>query len=284
MTAFGIAAFSQGFGRDMDQAWRTIADLLAQARAAGARLVVLPEACLGGYLSALDGTAIDLPPALAIDGPEVARLADLAGDLVVCAGFCETDGGTRYNAAVCVHDGRVLGRHRKLHQPLGESASYKAGADLAAFDTPVGRLGMLICYDKAFPEAARALAVDGATIVAALSAWPASRTNPSPNLRDDRWTARFDLFDQTRALENQVVWASSNQAGSFGSLRFVGRAKVCGPGGEVLAETGTGPGMAFATVDPDELLGGARRSMFHLRDRRPDVYRRDDDLLAGRVP
>jgi len=144
---------------------------------------------------------------------------------------------------------RRQGLDHAVHQPLGEDASYAAGNSFAAFDTPAGRIGMMICYDKAFPEAARALALDGAEIAVCISAWPGSRTSPARRLAEDRWKRRFDLFDQARALENQVVWLSANQTGSFRALRFVGSAKVVGPGGEVLAGTGTGEGVAMADVD-----------------------------------
>jgi predicted amidohydrolase len=196
----------------------------------------------------------------------------MAGDLVVCAGYCEARGAKRYNSAVCVSGDGVLGRHRKVHQPLREDASYAAGDRFAAFDTPAGRLGMMICYDKAFPESARTLALDGAEVVVCMSAWPAARTNPSPDLAQDRWTRRFDLFDRARALENQVVWVSANQSGTFGSMRFVASAKIIDPGGDVLATTGTAAGMAVAELDVPAALDAARRSMGHLRDRRPDAY------------
>jgi predicted amidohydrolase len=269
-----MAAAAAPFGRDLEADFGRVARLIADARAAGVRLLALPEACLGGYLSHLDGGGAreDGPPALDPDGAEIQRLARLAGDLVVCAGYCEQDGQQRYNSAVCVTGDGVLGRHRKVHQPLREDASYAAGDRFAAFDTPVGRLGMMICYDKAFPESARALALDGAEIVVCVSAWPASRTNPSPDLARDRWTRRFDLFDRARALENQVMWLSANQSGSFGSLRFVASAKVVDPGGDVLATTGVEPGLAVAALDVRVALDGARRSMAHLRDRRPDAY------------
>lgn len=275
-----MAAVAAPFGRDLAADFDRIGRLVAQARDAGARLLALPEACLGGYLSQLEGPIAtegpgaghEGPPALEADGPEIRRLAALAGDLVVCAGYCEADGPRRYNSAVCVSGDGVLGRHRKVHQPLREDASYAAGDRFTAFDTPVGRLGMMICYDKAFPEAARALALDGAQIVACLSAWPAARTNPAPDLAQDRWTRRFDLFDRARALENQVVWVSANQAGTFGSLRFVASAKVVDPGGDVLAGTGITAGMAVADLDVPAALDGARRAMAHLRDRRPDAY------------
>ena len=267
-----FAAVSAGFGRDLEEDFAVAARLIGSARSDGVDLLVLPEAALGGYLASLDGPE-DLPPALAADGPEIRRLAALAGDMVVCAGYCEDGGdGNRYNSAVCVTGDGILGRYRKVHQPLGEHLSYAPGSAFTAFDTPVGRMGLLICYDKAFPEAARSLALDGAEVVACLSAWPASRTAQAPELTDDRWLHRFDLFDRARALENQVVWVASNQAGRFGSLRFVCSAKVVGPGGEVLATTGAGPGVAVSDVDVPVALAAARRAMFHLRDRRPELY------------
>jgi predicted amidohydrolase len=274
MTTLRMAAVADAFGRDLDEDFRTVERLVAAARAEGVRLLALPEACLGGYLLSLDGDG-DLdagPPALALDGPEIRRLAALAGEMVVVAGYCEADGGSRYNSVVCVTGDGVLGNHRKVHQPLSEDASYASGDRFHAFDTPVGRIGMMICYDKAFPESARALALDGAQIGVCVSAWPGSRTNAAADLAEDRWTRRFDLFDRARALENQIVWLSANQSGSFGSLRFVGSAKVVDPGGDVLAHTGVPAGMAVAELDVAKALEMARRSMGHLRDRRPSAY------------
>lgn len=283
-----LAAVCGSFGRDVAENLDQIAAYADRARARGADLLVLPEACLGGYLSVLgrgrDGSHDErpesLPPVVDLDGPELRRVAEIARDLTVVVGFCEADGGERFNSAAVVTGDGVLGVHRKVHQPLGEGMFYAAGEELRAFDTPVGRLGMLICYDKAFPEAARALALDGAQVVACISAWPASRTATAGDLAQDRWTHRFNLFDQARALENQLVWVASNQSGSFGSLRFVGHAKVVGPGGDVLAGTGVGEGMAVATLDVTESLELARRAMFHLRDRRPELYREPEAARA----
>jgi predicted amidohydrolase len=266
-----MAAAAANFDRDLEADFARIAQLIDTARAAGVRLLALPEAALGGYLLNLTGAA-GSPPPLSPDGPEIRRLARLAGEMVVAAGYCESSAAALFNSAVCVSGDGILGHHRKVHQPLREDASYAAGGGFAAFDTPVGRLGMMICYDKAFPESARALALDGAEIVMCLSAWPASRTHAAPDLAQDRWKRRFDLFDQARALENQIVWLSANQSGQFGSLRFVASAKVVDPGGEVLADTGVRAGLAIAELDVQAALATARRSMAHLRDRRPHVY------------
>jgi predicted amidohydrolase len=276
MGTLRMAAVAAPFGRDIDSALERIHLLVANARSDGVRLLALPEACLGGYLADLDGDAAgggaDGPPPLQLDGPEIRRLAALAGDMVVVAGYCEGAVSTRYNSVVCVTGDGVLGNHRKVHQPLSEGASYGAGEAFAAFDTPVGRLGMMICYDKAFPESARSLALDGAEIVVCVSAWPASRTSAAADLAQDRWKRRFDLFDRARALENQIVWLSANQSGTFGSLRFVASAKIVDPGGEVLADTGVAEGVAVAELDVRRALETARRVMGHLRDRRPAAY------------
>jgi predicted amidohydrolase len=284
MSNLRMAAVAAPFGRDLEADFRQISGLIDEARQRDVRLLALPEACLGGYLTSLDSASEDRgadelggPPPLRLDGPEIKRLAALAGDMVVTAGYCELAddavGGDRlFNSVVCVSGDGVLGNHRKVHQPLGEGASYDRGGEFVPFDTPVGRLGMMICYDKAFPESARALALAGAEIVTCVSAWPTSQTNQASDLSADRWTQRFNLFDQARALENQIVWLSANQSGEFGRLRFVGSAKVVGPGGEILATTGTGPGMAVAELDVAQELTAARRSMAHLASRRPETY------------
>ncbi|RZS90843.1 putative amidohydrolase [Motilibacter rhizosphaerae] len=269
-----LVAAAAPFGRDLEECYARIERIAATARSAGAELLVLPEAALGGYLADLHapGERPGMPPILDLDGPEVARVRAIAGDLVVTFGICEGDGPLRYNSAVALHGDGILGVHRKVHQPLREGVAYSAGGSFAAFDTPVGRMGMMICYDKAFPEAARTLALDGAEVVACMSAWPAARTAASPDLAEDRWTRRFDLFDQARALENQVVWVSANQSGTFGTMRFVASAKVVGPGGDVLATTGVREGLAIASLDVQAAVSAARRGMFHLQDRRPDAY------------
>jgi nitrilase len=172
-----------------------------------------------------------------------------------------------------VHGGEVLGSHRKVHQPAGESIAYSAGERFSAFDTPVGRIGMLIDYDKTFPESARTLTLDGAEVLACLSAWPTSLTNRAQRMAQDRQARLFDLYDQARAAENQVVLVSSNQTGVLGELRFLGQAKVVGPGGEILARTWAKAGIAMAELDVPAEIAKARRVLRHLDERKPGIYR-----------
>ncbi len=274
MTLTRVAAAAAHFGRDLDHDLGRIGQLIAGARAAGAHLLVLPDAALGGYLADLrhpDPAA--LPPALKPDDPILEQVAALAREMVVCVGYCEADGDRRYNAAVCLTGDGVLGRHRKVHLPAGERVAYAPGDTFAAFDTPVGRVGMLIDYDKTFPESARTLARDGAQIVACLSAWPASVTNRAAKLMQDRQSRLFDLYDCARAAENQIVVVSSNQTGAAGGLRFLGQAKVVGPGGSILARTWAKAGLAVAELDVAAEIATARRVLNHLDELRPDAYR-----------
>jgi nitrilase len=281
-----IGAAAAHFGRDVERGVAKIIGIVEAARRDGVDLLVLPGASLGGYLGDLrHPSQHELPPALDRDGPEIAVIARSAGPLVVCVGFCERADdhdatGRRFNAAVCVSGDGVLGHHRKVHQPAGEYLAYDAGDRFAAFDTPVGRLGMVIDYDKTFPESTRTLALDGARIVAALSAWPASVTDRAARMVQDRQSRLFDLYDMARAAENQVVLASSNQTGIFGGLRFLGQAKVVGPGGEVLSKTWSKGALAVADLDVDAEVDRARRVLRHLEERRPDAYRH---LLTDKV-
>jgi predicted amidohydrolase len=270
-----IAAVAANFSRNLEAGLVRIEAILADARDRGAGLAVLPDASLGGYLSRFRSgdPGPEPPPALDPGGPELERVAAAAGEMVVCLGFCEAGPeGTRYNTAVCLNGDGVLGFHRKVHLPPADREVYTAGDAFAPFDTPVGRMGMLIDYDKTFPEAARTLACDGARVLACLSAWPASVSVRASRLDRDPQTALFNLYDRARAAENQIVWVSANQSGQFGQLRFLGQSKIVGPGGQVLASTNTKPGIATARLDVQAEIDRARRTFHHLAERRRAAY------------
>jgi len=282
MSQITMAAAAAPFGRDLEACFDTIEETIGQARAAGVHLLVLPEAALGGYVETLNGDNADHPPAFFADGPELARVCELAGDMVVCVGFCEHGGGdVRYNAAAVVSGAGVHGVHRKVHLPLDEDRFTTAHDTLEAFDTPVGRIAMLICYDKAFPEAARTLALKGAEVLCILSAWPGSATDASDDLTQDRQWRRSELWDRARALENSWYVVSANQSGEFGSLRFLGGSRIVGPGGDTLEETGTDPGLAITTADVSAEVEHARKALAPIRDLKPEAYLEARPLVAA---
>jgi N-carbamoylputrescine amidase len=277
-----VAALAAPFDRDVERALARIEHHAARAREQGAKLLVLPESALGGYVRepGPDEMAPDVPGGFATGGPEIARLIALAGDLVICAGYSELAPEGLFASAICVSGDGVLGHQRKVHLPPAERFAYVPGDGFAAFDTPAGRLGMLLCYDKLFPEAARALALDGAEILCSLSAWPVDRLHPARRVRDDKQTRHFDLCDVARAVENQVYVVSANQTGRWGPLRFLGSAKVVDPDGNVLARTGAREGLALAEAALGA-VGEARMVIDHLADRRPDAYGGPADVAAA---
>lgn len=280
-----MGAVAAHFGRDVERTLAKLPGMIEQARERGVDLLVLPDATVGGYLLDMVHPGPEaLPPAVELDGREVQAVADMAGDMTICFGVAERvlDGGVdvRYNSAVCVQGGRLLGSHRKVHLPLGESEAYRAGSSFDAFDTPVGRLGMMIDFDKTFPESSRTLALDGAELLACLSAWPASVTDRSDRLRNDRQAHLFDLYDCARAAENQLYLVSSNQTGVLGGLRFLGQAKVVDPAGEIIAKTWAKGGLATATADVGAGVARARRTMDHLHERVPAAYRTTPPPIA----
>ena len=197
------------------------------------------------------------PPALDPDGPEIAR-ADRGSPAttVVCAGYTEAGPAGSYASAVCVSGDGVLGHHRKVHLPPAERFAYTPGDGFAAFDTPVGRLGMLLCYDKLFPEAARALALDGAEVDRArCRPGRSTATHPARDIRDDRQTRHFDAARPgARGREPGRRGSRPTRPGRWGPLRFLGRAKVVDPDGAC----SRAPAPTRASRSRASTLGGGR--------------------------
>jgi len=151
---------------------------IRRAAAEGADLVVLPELANSGCDLGTRDQALDLAEEIP-SGPTVRAWSEEAEEFGVCVvgGLLEKEGDTLYNSAFLVGPG-VLGRYRKTHLWDKEKLRYEPGRELPVFDTPLGRIGVLICYDIWFPEAARTLALKGAQILCAPSNAP---TTGSPN-------------------------------------------------------------------------------------------------------
>ena len=195
--------------------------------------------------------------------------------MTVCIGYAELcDGGALQRRRLRDRRRRARAVTARCTSRPGNPWRTQRVTRFAAFDTPVGRIGMLIDYDKTFPESARTLALDGARIIAALSAWPASVTDRAARMTQDRQSRLFDLYDSARAAENQVVLVSSNQTGIRADCDSSARPRSWARAATCSREPGTKGGLAVAELDVDAEVNRARKVLRHLEERRIDTYRR----------
>jgi predicted amidohydrolase len=198
---------------------------MEEAAAAGARLVVLPECAIPGYMFGSGDEA--LPFAEEIPGPTTEALereCRRLGIHVVC-GMLERDGDALRNAAVLVGPDGLIGTYRKTHLPfLGVDRFVVPGDELPVFDTPLGRIGVEICYDLRFPEVTRTLALRGADMVAHPTNFPMAAR------------IQTELITVARAAENRVYLLTANRVGKERWGEFCGWSQIVDPYGKRLAE------------------------------------------------
>lgn len=241
---------------------------LDEAAGQGAELLVLPECAIPGYV--YESAAEALPYAEEIPGPSTAVLEDACrrlGAHVVC-GLLERDGDVIYNAAVLVGPDGLVGSYRKSHLPfLGVDRFVDAGDELPVFDTPIGRIGLEICYDLRFPEVTRSLALAGAEIVCLPTNWPLAAAGNA------------ELLVPARAFENRIYLLVANRIGRERTAEFCGRSQIVDPTGTRLAETGaTSEALLVADVDvararEKSIVPAPGEYEMHLfGHRRPELY------------
>ncbi len=146
--------------------------------------------------------------------------------MVIVAGVAEKSGENLYNSAVIIHRGEIIGKYRKTHLfPLTSERKYfKAGDRLEVFETPVGRIGLLICYEVRFPELARKLTKMGAEMIIIPAEFP--------KVRIEHWRVLL----QARAIENQLFVIGVNCV--EGDLDYGGHSMLIDPAGKILVEGG----------------------------------------------
>ncbi len=233
--------------------------LARDAAAAGASLIVLPELCLCGYPGAEEARA----RAVAADGPQVGALRSCARKerVAIAFGFAEAGpGGALYNSMAFIDgQGSLAAVYRKVHLWATEKSWATPGSSFAAFDALGLRLGMWICYDSRFPEAARCIARAGATLALAGSAW----FGPGPE---------WELALRARAMDNGIFVAGAVLLGASGSAPFHGESMVVDPHGEILAKAAPGrPGIICAEYDT-KVVDTFRSRLPLLADLRPESY------------
>jgi len=162
---------------DLEVNLRMIEQAIRDAAEEGVQLLVLPELATSGYYLHPDEAKRCALPA---DDPVFIKWASLlAPEMVLVLGFCERDGDTLFNSAAVITQAGVIAVYRKTHLWDEEQAIFEpGGAPAPVVQTPLGNLGVLICYDLEFPEMPRGLALGGAEIIAVPTNWP---TVPRPD-------------------------------------------------------------------------------------------------------
>ena len=256
---------------------------VAEAAKSGAKLVLLQELHNGAYFCQQESVdEFDL--AERIPGPSTERLAALAkqhGVVLVSSLFEKRATGLYHNTAVVFDaDGSTAGKYRKMHipdDPGFHEKFYFTPGDLGfnPIDTSVGRLGVLVCWDQWYPEAARLMALAGAELLLYPTAigWDPGDEQAEKNRQRDAWV----LSHRGHAVANGLPVLSCNRVGHEASplgasgIDFWGNSHVLGPQGEFIAEAGSEPTLLLAEVDMQR-SEHVRRIWPFLRDRRIDAY------------
>jgi predicted amidohydrolase len=246
--------------------------MIEKAAESGARLIVAPELCISGYVfrSREEAMALSEPAA---DGPTARNWTELArkyGAYIV-GGICERDGARLFNSAIIVGPDGHLGTFRKVHL-WGDEALYFEPGDkgFPVFDTPFGRVGILICYDQWFPESYRSCTLGGADIVCVPTNWV-----PIPG-QDPSREAMANIIAMASAHSNSVFVACADRVGTERDQPFIGQSLIVSYTGWPIG----GPASAdreeiiSATVNVSDTRRHRRWNDFNdiIRDRRPDSY------------
>ena len=209
---------------------RKIEDNVVRARKQGAELVIFPELSVTGYV--LRDQIYEL--AETIPGQSTNILEKLAGKTGthIVFGLPELSDKTQatiYNAAVLVGPDGFIGKYRKMYLPthsvFEEKRYFRPGYQTAVFETELGKIGLIICYDIFFPEVSRLTRLKGARLIICISASPATRRT------------FFETLTTARAIENTAFLAYVNLVGIENGLQFWGGSRLIGPNGKVVAKT-----------------------------------------------
>ncbi|MEO0499191.1 MAG: N-carbamoylputrescine amidase [Pseudomonadota bacterium] len=269
-------AFSDDEARDID----ATVDLAREAAARGANLILPPELFQGHYFCREEKEAHFARARPLADHPAVKAMQKVAADTrtTIPTSFFEADGPHHYNSlALIVPDGRVRGVYRKSHIPDGpgyeEKFYFRPGhTGFRVWDTPVGRIGVGICWDQWFPEAARAMVLMGADILL----YPTA-IGSEPDEPDLDTAAMWQRAMQGHAVSNIVPVVASNRVGTEDGQSFYGSSFATDEYGRIVTALDRDEtGMVIVSYDLGEVRAH-RASFGFFRDRRPELYGRLTD-------
>ena len=284
MRTLKVALVQQGLRQDRDATIAASVAFIRSAAAQGARLVVLQELHTGSYFCQTeDTTCFDL--AETIPGPSTELFGALAGELgvvIVTSLFEKRAPGLYHNTAVVFDsDGSIAGKYRKMHipdDPAFYEKFYFTPGDLGfePIQTSVGLLGILVCWDQWYPEAARLMALSGAEMLIYPTAigWDPRDAQEEKERQLDAWVT----VQRSHAVANGIPVLSANRvgfepdlSGAGAGIHFWGSSFVAGPQGEFLARGGEGEELLVVELDRRR-SEDVRRIWPFLRDRRIDAY------------
>ncbi len=248
---------------------RAMRERLQVATQDGAELTVFPECTTTGYC--FESLAEAKTVAQPLLGPNFQAVQQMCVEFQtrVVFGFLELAGEQVFNGLALVGPTGLLGSYRKIHLPFLGVDRFTTPGDraLGVIELADMRVGLNICYDCSFPEAARVLMIRGADLIALPTNWP-----PTSGL-----TA--DLIPNARALENHLYFMAVNRIGTERGISFIGKSKICDPAGRNLVFADhANEEILFAEIDPQRArqkhlvnIPGVHE-VHRVRDRRPEVY------------
>jgi predicted amidohydrolase len=287
MSETTLAAANVKIAHDKARNLNRFVELIEEAAAQGADVLVLPEAGLQGYADfalplgskeCAEQKQYYFREAETIPGPASERIATLARrhDMLIQLGLAERalHGNAIYNSTALIGPEGVIGIYRKVHNTF-QFPYFSPGEEMPVFETRVGAIGSIICYDLCFPELLRSYAVRGADMVLMSTAWP-MRGHDRDN---DYHGWAMDLAAQGNAFFNQFWLVVSNhcEQGAYSQkLDYYGGTQIVDPYGKVVSYLKTEEGLAIHRADLQETLLKSRTEGFFglnlLQDRRPEHY------------
>jgi N-carbamoylputrescine amidase len=284
MDKLAVGLVQQSCVEDRDVNLAKSIESIRQASAMGAQLVVLQELHAGLYFCQCEDPGC-FDQAEVIPGPTTDILSDVAkefGVVLVTSLFERRAPGLYHNTAVVFdRDGSIAGKYRKMHIP-DDPAFYEkfyftpGDPGFLPIDTSVGRLGVLVCWDQWYPEAARLMALAGAEILIYPTAigWEPNDDDEEKIRQKEAWIT----IQRSHAIANGIPVLSVNRAGFEpdpaglgGGIDFWGGSFIAGPQGELLAQTGANDEVLIVELDKRR-SETVRRIWPFLRDRRIDAY------------
>lgn len=247
--------------------------LIGEAADHGARLIVLPELCNSGYVFDSRDEAESLSETIP-SGETVTAWMQIARErgLHIVAGINERDGDDLYNSAVVIGPKGHIGTFRKVHLWNRENAFFTPGnLGFPVFDTPLGRIGAMICYDGWFPESYRECALQQADIVCVPTNWVPI------NGQDESREAMANILTMAAAHSNSVFVACADRVGTERDQPFIGQSLIVSYTGWPIGGP-AGPSDEEIVYADADLADPARRNAWNefnrnpLGDRRPDEY------------